>query len=180
MSLEIVMGPMFSGKTTYAISYVQRQRSIGKTVVIIRPNIDTRYSTQDVIMSHNKQSHPCLVWNVTIGLYVAKELLATDCILIEEAQFFTGLTTFVKSLLLVHKKHVLVVGLNGDASQNAFGEVLQCIPIATKVTTLTAFCSVCKDGTPAYYSKKTTGDMIDDQIDVGGSDKYIVVCLKHL
>ena len=180
MSVEIVMGPMFSGKTTYAISYLQRQQSIGKTVVIIRPNIDTRYSTQNVIMSHNKQSYPCLVWDVSIALYVAHELLSVDCVVIEEAQFFRGLSTFVKSLLLVHKKHVLVIGLNGDASQNVFGEVLHCIPIATKITTLTAFCSVCKDGTAAHYSKKLSGDMVDDQIDVGGSNKYIAVCLKHL
>ena len=50
MSFEIVMGPMFSGKTTYAISYVQQQQSIGKKVVIVKPNIDTRYSLQSVIM----------------------------------------------------------------------------------------------------------------------------------
>lgn len=180
MSLEIVMGPMFSGKTTYAISYIQRQNSIGKTVIIIRPNIDSRYSTQNVIMSHNKQSHPCLVWDVSISLYVAHELLGADCILIEEAQFFRGLSSFVKSLLFVHKKHVLVVGLNGDASQNVFGELLLCIPFATKITTLAAFCSICKDGTAAHYSKKITGDMVDEQIDVGGANKYIVVCLKHL
>ena len=180
MSFELVMGPMFSGKTTYAISYVQRQQSIGKKISIIKPNIDNRYSIQNVIITHNKQSHPCLIWDVSITMYVAQEMLNADCIVIEEAQFFTGLTSVVKSLLFVHKKHVLVVGLNGDASQNVFGELLNCIPFATKITSLSAFCSVCKDGTPAHYSKKTTGDMVDDQIDVGGTDKYIAVCLKHL
>ena len=180
MSLEIVTGPMFSGKTTYAISYVQRQQSIGKKIAIIKPNIDSRYSTQSVIMTHNKQSHPCLIWDVSIPMYVAQEMLSTDCIVIEEAQFFKGLSVVVRSLLFVHKKHILVVGLNGDASQNVFGEILNCIPFSTKITTLTAFCSICKDGTPAHYSKKTGADMVDDQIDVGGSDKYIAVCLKHL
>jgi len=180
MSLEIVMGPMFSGKTTYAISYVQRQQSIAKRSVIIKPNIDNRYSTQSVIMTHNKQSHPCLIWDVSIGMYIVQEMLNADCVVIEEAQFFTGLTAVVKTLLFVHKKHLLVVGLNGDATQNVFGELLRCIPFATKITTLTAFCCVCNDGTVAQYSKKSGGDMVDDQVDVGGSDKYIAVCLKHL
>ena len=180
MSLEIVMGPMFSGKTTYAISYVQRQQSIAKRSVIIKPNIDNRYSTQSVIMTHNKQSHPCLIWDVSIGMYIVQEMLSADCVVIEEAQFFTGLAAVVKTLLFVHKKHLLVVGLNGDANQNVFGELLRCIPFATKITTLTAFCCICNDGTAAQYSKKSGGDMVDDQVDVGGSDKYIAVCLKHL
>jgi thymidine kinase len=180
MSLEVVMGPMFSGKTTYAISYVQRQQSIGKQIAIIKPNIDSRYSNQSVIMTHNKQSYPCLIWDISIAMYVAQEMLTADCIVIEEAQFFKRLATVVKSLLFVHKKHILIVGLNGDASQNVFGEILQCIPFATKITSLSAFCSVCKDGTPAYYSKKTSGDMVDDQVDIGGTDKYIAVCLKHV
>ena len=180
MSFEIVMGPMFSGKTTYAISYVQQQESIGKKVVIVKPNIDTRYSLQSVIMSHNKQSHPCLIWDVNIHLYVVQEMLNADCIVIEEAQFFTGVLNIIKPLVFVHKKRLLIIGLNGDSSQCVFGELLDCIPLATKVTCLSALCSICKDGTPAHYSKKMTTDMVDDQVDVGGADKYSAVCLKHL
>ena len=43
MSLEIIIGPMFSGKSSYALSYVRRQRSIGKRVLIVKPDIDNRY-----------------------------------------------------------------------------------------------------------------------------------------
>ena len=180
MSLEIVMGPMFSGKTTYAISYIQRQQSIGKKVVVIKPNIDARYTTQSVLITHNKQAYPCLIWDVSIKMYIPQEMINADCIVIEEAQFFSGLHGIVSKLLFLHKKHILVVGLDGDASQNPFGEILQCIPLSTKLLKLEALCSICKDGTGAHYSKKIISDMIDDQIDVGGVDKYITVCLKHL
>jgi len=180
MSLEIVVGPMFSGKTTYAISYIQRQQSINKCVVTIKPNIDNRYSNQSVLITHNKYAVPCLVWDVSISLYIPQEMLNADCIVIEEAQFFTGLIPIVKSLLFKHKKHILLVGLDGDANQAPFGEILHCIPFATKLLKLEAFCTVCKDGSPAHYSKKNPSDMIDEQIDVGGLDKYSAVCLKHL
>lgn len=180
MSLEVVIGPMFSGKTTYAISYIQRHQSIDKNVVVIKPNIDNRYSIHNVIMSHNKQSHPCLIWDVSVHMYLVQAMLNADCVVIEESQFFNGLAVLVRSLVFTHKKDVLLVGLNGDASQNVFGELLQCIPFATKVTPLSALCSLCKDGSAAHYSKKIARDMMDEQVDVGGTGKYIAVCLKHL
>jgi thymidine kinase len=54
MSLEIIMGPMFSGKTTHAISFIRRQKFIGSNVLAIKPQIDLRYSTTNVIISHDK------------------------------------------------------------------------------------------------------------------------------
>jgi thymidine kinase len=101
-----------------------------------------------------------------------------DCIVFEEAQFFKGLTNLVKFLIKC-KKNLLVVGLDGDAQQKRFGEILHCIPWATNVTKLNALCCKCKDGTLAPYTRRITADNTP-QIDVGGSDKYESVCLKHL
>jgi len=53
MSLEIVIGPMFSGKSSHGISYVRRQKVIGKAVIVIKPNIDNRYSEEDVMVTHD-------------------------------------------------------------------------------------------------------------------------------
>jgi thymidine kinase len=180
MSLEIVLGPMFSGKTSYAISYIKRQKTIHKHILVIKPNIDNRYSLDSMIITHNKESHPCITWDVSQGFYPHSDLLMYDCIVIEEAQFFKNLESTVRFLLLKHHKHILLVGLDGDANQKPFGEILQCIPFSTKVIKLEAFCTVCKNGTPAQFTKKNEVDMSDEQIDIGGSDKYTAVCLKHL
>jgi thymidine kinase len=180
MSLEIVLGPMFSGKTSYAISYIKRQKTIHKNVLAIKPNIDNRYSLDSMLITHNKESYPCITWDVSQAFYGHSDLLMYDCIVIEEAQFFKNLENTLRILLFKHRKHILLVGLDGDANQKSFGEILQCIPFSTKVTKLQALCTFCKDGTPAHYTKKHDTDMTDEQIDIGGSDKYTAVCLKHL
>lgn len=180
MSLEVVLGPMFSGKSTYALSYIRRQRSIGKHVLVIKPNIDKRYSDENVLVTHNQEKTPCMLWDTLQALNPAiPEVRQADCIVIEEAQFFKGLLNFVRYAMIAHSKHIVIVGLDGDASQRTFGEVLDCIPWATHVTKLCALCKRCNDGTLAPFTHRTYSDS-DQQVDVGGSDKYESVCLKHL
>lgn len=180
MSLEIVVGPMFSGKSTYALSYIRRQKAIGKRLVVIKPNIDNRYSTQEVLVTHDQEQASCMLWAVTEVLNPTTSLVRNaDCIVLEEAQFFQGLLGFVIYALQVCNKNILVVGLDGDANQNIFGEILHCIPWATSVTKLNALCKICQDGTLAPFTKKIHEET-DEQIEVGGADKYEAVCLKHL
>lgn len=178
MSLEVVLGPMFSGKSTYALSYVRRQRAIGKRVLIIKPDIDNRYSNEPLIITHNNEKIPCMLWDVTKPICIIS-VTNYDCFVIEEAQFFTHLHHFCCHFLFKENKHILVVGLDGCAQQKRFGEVLDIIPLATSVTKLSALCSDCKDGTHAYYTKKLEWGG-EQQVDVGGAEKYVAVCLRHL
>ena len=178
MSLEVVLGPMFSGKSSYALSYVRRQRAIGKDVLVIKPNLDTRYTFNHELITHNKDTIPCTVWNVQNPICMFSDL-DYDCFVIEEAQFFNHLEDFCYELLFRQNKHLLVVGLDGDFNQKKFGEVLDIIPMATSVTKLTSLCSVCCDGTPAPYTKRLQTKS-KNQIDVGGAEKYVAVCLRHL
>jgi thymidine kinase len=178
MSLEIVVGPMFSGKSTYALSYIRRQRAIDKRVVVIKPNIDNRYSEEQVLVTHNNEKTPCILWDTDQNLSLINEMIVSDCIVFEEAQFFTGLTNIVMYVLRTYEKDILIVGLDGDAHQKPFGDILNCIPWANKVTKLCALCKKCNDGTEAPFTKKLKND--NQLVDVGGSDKYESVCLKHL
>jgi len=179
MSLEIIVGPMFSGKSTYALSYVRRNRSIGRNVKIVKPNIDSRYTDSHVMISHDREQIPCIVWDVNLP-FDTNYFINSDCIVIEEAQFFRGLKEFVKNLLIDQQKHILLVGLDGDASQETFGEILDCVPLCNKLTKLNSYCSVCNDGTLASYTKRINEENILEQVHVGGSEMYKAVCLKHL
>lgn len=180
MSLEIVLGPMFSGKSSYALAYIRKQKAIGRSVIAIKPSIDNRYSHAEEIVTHNQERVPCVVWDSTTPLTPNRFVLQADCVVVEEAQFFTGLPTFCEYLILLGK-NVVLVGLDGDAHRKPFREILDCIPWANKVTKLTALCSVCNDGTEAPYTRyKPNSNHSDTQIDVGGADKYEAVCLKCL
>jgi thymidine kinase len=179
MTLEIVVGPMFSGKSTYALSYIRRQRAIGKKVLVIKPNIDNRYSQEQVLVTHNQEQTSCVLWDVETDICPTEQMIQSDCIVLEEAQFFHGLSKFIEWFLQAHKKDILIVGLDGDAHQCSFGEILHCIPWATSITKLNALCCHCRDGTLAPYTKKKRGDT-HEQVDVGGAEKYESVCLRHL
>ena len=178
MSLEIVLGPMFSGKSSHAMSYVRRKKAIGKKVIVVKPNIDRRYSQDDVMVTHDREQTPCMVWDVERNLNPIDAITKNDCIVVEEAQFFKGLRDFVIFILKSHRRDILIVGLDGDARQESFGEILNCIPFATHLTKLHAYCMICKDGTLAPFTRKN--DNSGPQVDVGGSDKYLPVCLKHI
>jgi thymidine kinase len=180
MSLEIVVGPMFSGKSTYALSYIRRQRVIGKKVLVIKPNIDNRYSREEVLVTHNQEQTHCVLWDIEVDLYPTEQMTCSDCIVFEEAQFFRGLSSFIEWFIQAHSKDILIVGLDGDAHQRKFGNILDCVPWATTITKLNALCCHCRDGTLAPYTKKKKYLGTDGQVDVGGPEKYESVCLRHL
>lgn len=180
MSLEIVLGPMFSGKSTYALSYIRKQRAIGRSVVVVKPSIDTRYSQKPELVTHDKERIPCIVWDPSVQLTPNRFMLQADCVVVEEAQFFTGLDNFCEYMLGIDIDIVLV-GLDGDTHRKPFQEILQCIPWANKVTKRNALCSVCKDGTEAPYTcYKHDLPQTETQVDIGGAEKYNAVCLRHL
>ena len=180
MSLEIVLGPMFSGKSSYAISYIRRQHAIHRNVLVVKPNIDNRYSHGEEIVTHDKERTPCIVWDSTVPLSPNRFMLQADCVVVEEAQFFTGLATFCE-YMVQSGHHLVLVGLDGDAHRAPFREILDCIPWANKVTKLNALCCICKDGTEAPYTRyKPESNQTGSQIDIGGYEKYQATCVKCL
>jgi thymidine kinase len=178
MPLELVIGPMFAGKSTTAIWHARRQQAIGRKVCVVKPDIDTRYSDKNVISTHDNVQIPCITWDTEEPL-IGSLFLKYDCIVFEEAQFFRNLKNTVMWLIR-QDKDILVVGLDGDANQMPFGEVLDCVPFATLVTKLCAFCSVCRDGSYAPFTKRKNPENMTSQICVGGPEMYEAVCWKHL
>lgn len=180
MTLEIVVGPMFSGKSSYALSYIRRQKAIGRRVIAVKPAVDRRYSQDEEISTHNKDRTPCLIWDSKVPIRANRFMVQADCVVIEEAQFFHGLPLFCEYMLGLDIQ-LLLVGLDGDAHRNPFREMLDCIPWADKVTKLSALCSVCRNGTEAPYTKYREGEhQTRSSIDIGGVEKYQSVCLRHL
>ena len=74
-----------------------------------------------------------------------------EAFIIDEAQFFPDLYSFVKRCK-ADDKIVFISGLDGDFNRNPFGEVLNCIPLCDKVTKFNALCMIENDGTPAPFS----------------------------
>jgi thymidine kinase len=176
MSLELIIGPMFAGKTSVLQSIHRRWKSLGFICVAYKPQIDTRYSIE-CISSHDQIHIAATCVATLMDRLPTEEYKSAQLILIEEGQFFPDLFDFVMTAVEKDGKQVVVAGLDGDRFRKPFGDILRLIPLADRIQKLTAFCSVCRNGTPALFS---FGSIItDDLVVVGQVDLYRAVCRKH-
>lgn len=187
--LELIIGPMFSGKSTELIRHIRMLRVIGANYVVIKPRMDTRYedgvefSSSDgvrkfsKIVSHNRDSEGCIVADDLNE--ISDEILHhIPYLIIDEGQFFTNLKSQVLYWVEILGKNVIVGGLDGDFQRNPIGEILQLIPYADAYSKKTALCKVCNDGTAALFSHRVS-ETNKDQICIGSTEAYIPVCRAH-
>jgi thymidine kinase len=181
MSLRVVVGPMFAGKTSEIQSVVRRYGCLGKSVLVLTADIDNRYQSNVVaIVNHDKVTVPARAVSVErLGDVLAwSEFAAATAIVVDEAQFFVDcLIPFVRAAVDKHGKHVVVVGLDGDADKRPFGDVLALMTHADSIEKKTALCRHCGDGTPAIFTRALVAH--DAQVAVGGAEMYEPVCRRH-
>ena len=177
--LELIVGPMFSGKTTELMRRIKRHQVIGNIPLIINSVKDVR--CQDEIKSHDNSVLKAVKVNCLAEIDNHSEVNLSDyqVVAIDEAQFFSDLQDYVVDVLLnKYNLHVIVSGLNGDFKQQMFGNTLFLIPHAESVDLLQGLCTICSDGTPGCYSARINRNM--SQTLVGGKESYNCVCRKHL
>jgi thymidine kinase len=175
-SLSLIIGPMFSGKSTKGLEILNRYESIGKTILTITHVIDNRYG-ENVISNHNLVQKKCISLENLLCIIDKPEYINSEIVFIEEAQFFNDLIQFVKKAVDTDRKNVIVIGLSGDFKREKFGDILELIPIADSVEKLSAYCKVCSDGTLAHFTQKKNVD--EKQTVVGSGDLYLPVCRHH-
>jgi thymidine kinase len=177
--LEIILGSMFSGKTSRLVEIYKQCKFCNIPVIVVNHSCDNRYD-DELLSTHDKVKIPCIKTNSLFDFW-HKYYLETDninvikeaeVILINEGQFFTDLYEVVDDMLQKGKK-VYVCGLDGDFKRHKFGQMLDLIPLCDKVTKLTSLCSICKNGTPGIFSKRIS---TEKEQRIVGSDNYIPVC----
>lgn len=179
MHLTLILGPMFSGKSSAVVQKIRRAQILGWKTLNITNNIDTRYDISGShIITHDKAYVEALGVKVLKGVCDGEDYCSARLIVIEEAQFFDGLYEFVVRAVERDGKDVIVVGLDGDSERKPFGEVLDLVPLADEVIRLTALCKLCGDGTPAIFTALVNG-VKTEQICVGGADMYQPLCRSH-
>lgn len=176
MSLKIIMGNMFSGKTSELIRRLKRLKVINKQIIVVNSAKDTR-SPEEVLKTHDNVKFKCFKVYDLYDLMDKSAFEDAEIIAIDEAQFYPNLKKFVESCLDMGKD-VILAGLDGDAFQRKWGELLDCIPMATEVTKLSALCMRCGNGNLGPFTKRTVENTELELI--GGSDMYEAVCQKHL
>jgi thymidine kinase len=177
MSLELIMGPMFSGKTTELCRQVRRLRHTTASVLVVNHSSDVRYGAATETRTHDNlscASFPAPTLGAVLGTAAYH---AASVVFVNEAQFFDDLVDFCVTAVETDGKHVVAVGLDGDYERKPFGQILRLVPLADRVQKLTAVCHFCADGTPAIFSRRTTAHTT--QVLVGDNRTYVPVCRAH-
>ena len=179
--LELIIGNMFSGKSSELIRRINREKCINKRIIVINYCLDNRYSNNS-IATHDSIKVKCLKINKLSEFQIGM-INDYDSFFIDEGQFFSDLYSFVKDLVDIHKKHVIVSGLDGDYNRNTFGDIIKLIPICDNIDKLSSYCNKCNNGTLAPFTKRipklNDSSCQDNVLDIGGSEKYIPVCRYH-
>jgi thymidine kinase len=171
--LSLILGPMFSGKTSALINRYNTINNTANTIVINHSSDDRYDKTGMELVSHDNVRIPCFCFKKLRDIYNLEcDFNNIKYILINEAQFFEDLLIMVTIFVEKYNMHVYIAGLDGDYKKKKFGQIMDLIPLADDITKLK---SKCKCGMPAPFTKRITDE--NKQILVGTCN-YEPTCRK--
>lgn len=171
--IEVICGPMFSGKSEELIKRIRRAQIARRRVQIFKHGIDARYDATDIV-SHSQQKLPGVAVTVVADILEMVDA-RTELVAIDEGQFFSKDLVDVANRLANLGKRVVVAGLDLDYKGLPFGPMPELMCAAEYVTKQLAICMVCGD--PANFTQRLTA--ATDQILVGASETYEARCRQH-
>ena len=164
MSLNLIIGPMYSGKTSELLSRYLRYKVAGKKCLLIKFENDNRYD-QNKIVTHNLFKQDALNCN-KLETY-DNDVKDYDVILIDEIQFFPDANIFCDKWAN-EGKIVEASGLNGDFQRKPFDQISLLIPKSDKISHLVAVDK--KDGNNAPFTCRLSDE--SEQKLIGGDQIY--------
>jgi len=165
-NLHVILGPMFSGKTTRLIELTKKHDNY----VIINYAGDTRYHPT-LLSTHDRRMVPCIQSYDLTPLLCHRDVITSDAVFINEGQFFKDLYYVVRILVEEQGKNVIVCGLDADFRREPFGDMIKLITLCDTVEKLRSKCVRC--GMPAPFTWRTTSEQ--SQVFIG-SDEYVPLC----
>ncbi len=170
--IEVIVGPMFSGKSEELIRRLRRAEIARQRVQIFKPIIDQRYASNEIV------SHSGLGIrsdNVRAAVEVLQKVEArTEVVGIDEAQFLGEQVVEVCTKLADMGKRVMVAGLDTDYLGRPFEPMPRLLAVAEEITKLLAICVRC--GNPAVHTQRLVAS--EDLIVVGAQGMYEARCRR--
>lgn len=174
-AVEVVCGPMFSGKTEELIRRVRRAQIARQKVQIFKPAIDDRYHETKVV-SHSSLSIEAVAVNSSIDI-LSKVYDSTRVVAVDEVQFFDHDIIPIIKKLARRGIRVICAGLDQDYTGSPFGPMAELLCMADNVDKIQAVCTVC--GAPASKTFRKKPEDCNEQVLVGETDLYEARCRSH-
>ena len=170
--IEVICGPMFSGKSEELIRRLRRAMIARKRVQVFKPVIDTRYS-DDEIVSHGDLRMKSEVVNAG-GEILDRIDWRSEVIGVDEANFMGPALVDAAQRLADSGKQVIIAGLDTDYLGRPFAPIPDLLALAETITKTLAICMRC--GNPAKHTQRLRGS--DDLIVVGAAGTYEARCRR--
>jgi thymidine kinase len=170
--IEVICGPMFSGKSEELIRRLRRSMIARKRVQVFKPVIDTRYS-DDEIVSHGDLRMKSEV--VASGTEMLDRIdWRSEVIGVDEANFMGPALVDTAQRLADSGKQVIIAGLDTDYMGRPFAPMPDLLALSETITKTLAICMRC--GNPAKHTQRLRGS--DDLIVVGAAGMYEARCRR--
>jgi thymidine kinase len=168
--LNIILGPMFSGKSTMLLNRYRRYKIAGKKCLLVKYAKDNRYSDKEFV-THDNIRYEAISCN---ELNELKDIIEEyEVICIDEIQFYIDGAHYA-DLWANNGKIVETCGLNGDYLREPFKQISLIIPRVDNITFITAVCQ--ETGDDAVFTKRLTKE--DTQELIGSTENYKAVSRK--
>ena len=167
--IELILGPMFSGKSTRLIEAIRKSVYRNKKSIMIKFIGDQRYSKKSEVVTHDLIKYDSIECsNLSESFDTLREY---DIIGVDEGQFFPDLVEISEKLAHL-KKTVIIAALNGDFRMEPFPVIARIIPKADKIKLLKAYCFNChKD---AKFSLRIVQS--NETVLIGAGESYKPAC----
>jgi thymidine kinase len=174
--IEVITGPMFSGKSEELIRRIKRAKIARQRVLCFKPDIDLRYH-RTAIASHSEQTHDaCVVASVDrLRETLFPQIDQVEVVGIDEAQFFDESLVPLALELMQMGKRVLIAGLDTTFTGEPFVPIPDLMAIADEVEKLSAVCMTC--GAPAIHTQRLGNRQ--ELVVVGAAGLYEARCRAH-
>jgi len=170
--IEVICGPMFSGKSEELIRRLRRAMIARKRVEVFKPTIDDRYSA-DEIVSHGDLRMTSQV--VASAAEIAERIdWRSEVVGIDEANFMGPMLVEVAQRLADSGKQVIIAGLDTDYLGRPFPPIPDLLAHAESITKTLAICMQC--GNPAKHTQRLVAS--EDLIVVGAEGMYEARCRR--
>jgi thymidine kinase len=170
--IEVICGPMFSGKSEELIRRLRRAMIARKRVQVFKPAIDVRYSETEIV-SHGDQRMKCDVAASAADILTNLDY-RTQVIGIDEPNFLGPGLIEVATQLADMGKQVIVAGLDTDYMGRPFAPIPDLLALAESITKTLAICMRC--GNPAKHTQRLVES--DELIVVGAAGMYEARCRR--
>lgn len=176
MSIHLLLGPMYAGKSTELLRRIRRYQIGGKTTFLIKYGKDERYNTSgNKLSTHDEIKIDCdyaTETNLMQDTKLIDKIKNIEVIGIDEGQFYPDIVLFAE-FCANSGKIIIISGLDSDFKRRPFGQISELISKADSYEKLTAICSC---GEEAPFTKRITNET--ESVIIGGKEMYIAVCRK--